>query len=277
MSILLTAALVLTAPGCERPAAPTFAAGTTMDRLQRAGSIRIGVKPDQPGLGFRNPATNDYEGFDIEIATIVAAELGLTRRQIKFVTTTSAVREQYLAGGRVDLVIASYSMNDRRRETVGQAGPYFVTGQQLLVRAADRDVITGPDDVRSDRVCSVRGSTSIEVWRRRYGSTPVDETTYTDCVRRLLTHSVDAVTTDGVVLLGYVAQLPTKLAVVGAPFSDDRYGIGYPKGDLALCEFLTGVIAEIERDGRWDAAFDRTLGKTGVPAPPKPPLQPCRP
>jgi glutamate transport system substrate-binding protein len=275
-ALVLAAVLALASAACDRPESVSFPAGTTMDRLNRAGQIRIGVKSDQPSLGFRNPATNDYEGFDIEIATIVAQELGLTRGQIRFITTTSAVREEYLVEGRVDIVVASYSMIESRQGIVGQAGPYFVTGQQLLVRQADKDVITGPEQLGPGRVCSVKGSTSIENWKTLYKTAPVAELTYTSCVRRLLAGSVDGVTTDGAVLLGYVAQLPTKLALVGRAFSVDQYGIGYPKGDFEFCTFLTRVIEDSSRDGRWDEAFKKTLGTANVPAPPKPPLQSCR-
>ncbi|MEU4423627.1 glutamate ABC transporter substrate-binding protein [Actinoplanes sp. NPDC024001] len=274
--LAVVAGVLLSCLACARPQAMQFPAGTTMHRLQQSGQIRIGVKSDQPSLGFLNPATNHYEGFDIEIATIVAAELGLSRKRITFVTTTSKVRETYLIDGRVDIVVASYSMNDQRRALVGQAGPYFRTGQQLLVRRADRHVISGPDQIGRRTVCSASGSTSIDKWEQLYGTVPVAELTYTKCVQRLLTRSVDGVTTDGVVLLGYVAQLPTKLAVVGPEFSDDAYGIGYPKGDRAFCEFLNGVIAKAEQDGRWSRAFHETLGRAGVRAPAKPALEPCR-
>jgi glutamate transport system substrate-binding protein len=276
LAVAVVVGAVLSAAACDRPPAVEFAAGTTMHRLQESGRIRIGVKSDQPSLGFLNPATNHYEGFDVELATIVAAELGLSRKQITFVPTTSARREKYLVEGQVDIVVASYSMNDRRRESVGQAGPYFRTGQQLLVRRADKNDITGPERIRDGRVCSASGSTSIDHWRQLYGTTPVAELTYTKCVQHLLTRTVDGVTTDGVVLLGYVAQLPTKLAVVGPVFSVDAYGIGYPKGDRAFCEFLSGVIAATERNGRWNKAFKETLGRAGVAAPAKPAIEPCR-
>ncbi|MFF5287829.1 glutamate ABC transporter substrate-binding protein [Paractinoplanes globisporus] len=276
LAVALAVVALLALPACDSPEFVDFPAGTTMHRLQHSGRIRIGVKADQPSLGFLNPATNQYEGFDVELATIVAAELGLSRKQITFVTTTSRVREDYLVQGRVDIVVASYSMSDRRRAVVGQAGPYFKTGQQLLVRRAEKNVITGPEKIRGGRVCSVSGSTSIDRWRQLYGTTPEIADNYTKCVQRLLTRSVDGVTTDGVVLLGYVAQLPTKLAVVGPEFSVDAYGIGYPKGDRALCDFLSGVITKVEHDGRWNKAFKETLGQAAVAAPPKPAVEPCR-
>jgi glutamate transport system substrate-binding protein len=273
---VMATALALTPAACHSSTPVSFQPGTTMDRLHRAGKITIGVKADQPSLGFRNPATGHYEGFDIDIAVMVADELGLTRDQIHFEETTSNNRQTYLIKGLVDIVIASYSITDDRRQTVGQAGPYYITGQQLLVRRADAGKITGPDDVVASHVCSVSGSTPLKNWQHRYGGPPIAEPTYTDCVRRLLGGSVDAVTSDGAVLLGYAAQLPTKLAVVGAPFSKEPYGIGYRKGDRPFCEFLTGVIQRLENDGRWDRAFAETLGKAGAPAPAKPRPEPCQ-
>ena len=270
------AILALTLGACDAARSVSFPAGTAMDQLHRAGKITVGVKADQPSLGFRNPATGDYEGFDIDLAVIVADELGLARRQITFVETTTKDRETYLTTGRVDVVIGSYSITPDRQKTVGQAGPYYKTGQQLLVRQTDRDRITAPGDVPTDKVCSVRGSTPLENWQRKYGGRPIAEPTYTDCVRRLLRGSVDAVTSDGAVLLGYAAQLPTKLAVVGQPFSEEAYGIGYRKGDRPFCAFLTRVITDIENDGRWDKAFAQTLGKAGAPIPVKPPPRPCQ-
>jgi ABC-type amino acid transport/signal transduction systems, periplasmic component/domain len=214
--------LLLTACGGDDDA-PTqvesntnFAAGTTMAKLSEAKSVKIGVKFDQPGLGYKKPGTDTPEGFDVEIAKIVAAKLGIEPGQIEWVETVSKNREPFLQNGTVDMVVASYSITDERRKTVGQAGPYYVTGQQLLVRKDDSS-ITGPDALTGKKVCSVTGSTSIKTVQEKYGAAPVPFATYTECVQQLLNNSVDAVTTDGSILLGYAAQQPDKLKVVGAP------------------------------------------------------------
>ena len=127
----------------------------------------------------------------------------------------SESREQLLEGGSFDLVVASYSITDERRELVGQAGPYFTTGQQLLIRVEDEDVITGPDDLAGRKVCSVTGSTSLERVVTEYAADPVGFTTYSECVDQLREDEVDAVTTDGAILLGYAAQRPNLFRVVG--------------------------------------------------------------
>jgi glutamate transport system substrate-binding protein len=273
--------LLLSACGGDDAAAPTevasdtnFAAGTTMAKLSDAKSVKIGVKFDQPGLGYKKPGTDTPEGFDVEIAKIVAAKLGIQPGQIEWVETVSKNREPFLQNGTVDMVVASYSITDARREVVGQAGPYYVTGQQLLVRKDDSS-ITGPDSLGGKKVCSVTGSTSIKTVQEKYKAAPVPFATYTECVQQLLSNSVDAVTTDGSILLGYAAQQPDKLKVVGESFSEERYGIGFKKGDNAFCSFLNDTLTASFGDGSWKKSYDDTLGKGGGETPAQPALDPC--
>ncbi len=255
---------------------PEFESGTTMAELADAGEITIGVKFDQPNLGFLPPGEETPEGFDVEMGKIVAANLGIAEEDITWEQTISDNREPFLENGTVDIVIASYSITPERRAIVGQAGPYYVTGQQLLV-AADDDSIAGPEDLDGKRVCSVTGSTSIITVEEEYGANPAGFDTYSECVTQLQNGNVDAVTTDGAILLGYAAQDPDNLEVVGEPFSEERYGIGYfPPDDTAMCEFLNETIQESYDDGTWQEAFDSTLGESGVEAPEPPELDACQ-
>ncbi len=251
---------------------PTFDSGTTMAKLADAGKITIGVKFDQPGIGFLEPGADAPKGFDIEMGRIVAGALGIDDSGIDWKQTVSDNREPFLQDGTVDIVIASYSITDDRRGVVGQAGPYYVTGQQLLVREEDKDSITKPEDTKGKKVCSVTGSTSLQRMEDDYGASPVPFDTYSECVDQLEKGTVDAVTTDGAILLGYAAENPDKLEVVGEPFSEERYGIGFSKGDDAMCQFLTDTIKQSYDDGTWAKAFEATLGQSGVdtPEPPEP-------
>ena len=239
------------------------------------GTIRIGVKYDQPGIGLRPPGADAPEGFDIEIGRIIADRLGIDEADITWVEAVSDSREQLLEGGSFDLVIASYSITPERQQLVGQAGPYFTTGQQLLVRTEDASSITGPDDLSGLRVCSVTGSTSLERVEADYAADPVGLTTYSECVNKLRLDEVDAVTTDGAILLGYAAERPKSYTVVGEPFSEERYGIGYPQDAEGMCEFLTEVLERSFEDGTWAEAFEKTLGGAGVETPEPPDLDPC--
>ncbi|MFZ0142144.1 MAG: glutamate ABC transporter substrate-binding protein [Aeromicrobium sp.] len=255
-------------------AAAKFEDGTRMKELAEAGKVKIGVKYDQPGVGFKAAGQDTPTGIDPEVGKIIAGQLGIKADGIEWVETISDNREPFLKNKTVDFVIASYSITDERREVVGQAGPYYVTGQSLLV-AKDDNSIKGPDDLNGKKVCSVTGSTSIATVEEKYGAEPAGFDTYSECVDQLKNGSVDAVTTDGAILLGYAAEDPEALKVVGEPFSEERYGIGYNKDQPELCEFLNETITTMFEDGTFEKAFDATLGKSGNEPPEAPEPDPC--
>jgi len=256
----------------DENAASKFEAGTAMADLAKAGKVKIGVKFDQPGLGFKRAGEDTPSGFDIEIGKILAAKLGIPASKVQWVETISDNREPFLQKGTVDFVIATYSITDDRRKVVGQAGPYYLTGQQILVKKGSD--ITGPDDVKGKEVCSVTGSTSLKQIEAK-GAKGVGFETYSQCRDQVLDGAVEAMTTDGSILLGYAAENPDELEVVGEPFSEERYGVGYNKDKPELCQFIVDTITEAEKNGDWAKAFEATLGKSGVKTPEAPEMDPC--
>jgi glutamate transport system substrate-binding protein len=253
-------------------AADEFEDGTRMKELAESGDITIGVKYDQPGIGFKGATDDMPKGFDPEMGKILAADLGIAPEEITWKETISDNREPFLESGEVDLVIASYSITDERREVVGQAGPYYVTGQQLLVRS-DSD-IESLADVKGTEVCSVTGSTSLENIEAE-GARPRGFDTYSECVDQVLSGTVDAMTTDGAILLGYAAENPDELKVVVEPFSEERYGVGYSKDSPEMCEWINSTIEESYESGAWEEGFQATLGQADVETPDQPELDPC--
>lgn len=225
--------------------------------------IRIGIKFDQPGLGFQDGSK--YTGFDVDVARYVAKSLGYEEGDIQFIAAPSAQRETMLQNKQVDMIFATYSITDKRKETVSFAGPYFVAGQDLLV-AADDSAITGPDTLEGKNLCSVTGSTSAQRIKDDYASgvNLVEQPGYAECVTALVAGSVDAVTTDDIILAG-LAAIPAnagKVKVVGNPFSEERYGVGLPK-DSDQCEPINEAIDKMVKDGSWQKALDDNVGSTG--------------
>jgi glutamate transport system substrate-binding protein len=256
----------------EEGAADSFEAGTRMKELADSGKVTIGVKYDQPGIGFKGATDDMPTGLDPEMGKILAASLGIAAEDITWKETISDNREPFLKGGEVDLVIASYSITDDRRKIVGQAGPYYVTGQQLLVKKGSD--IKGVDDIKGKEVCSVTGSTSLENVEKE-GAKPRGFDTYSECRDQVVDGAVDSMTTDGAILLGYAAEDPDNLEVVGEPFSEERYGIGYAKKYPEMCQWITDTLKKAQDDGAWDKAFEATLGKSGVETPEPPKMDPC--
>ncbi len=252
-----------------------FEDGTRMKELADAGSIKIGVKYDQPGLGFKDAASDIPTGFDVEMAKVLVASLGIDPEdtsKVDYVETISDNREPFLEDGTVDLVLASYSITDERREVVGQAGPYLVTGQQLLV-AEDSD-IESVADVEGEEVCSVTGSTSLDNVEAE-GMKPVGFDTYSECVEKVLDGTVSAMSTDGTILAGYAAQNEGELKVVGDEFSEERIGVGYSQDYPEMCQWIVDTITAAHEDGLYEEAFNATLGPSGVEVPELPEMDAC--
>jgi glutamate transport system substrate-binding protein len=250
----------------------SFEAGTTMAKLNEAGAITIGTKFDQPGFGLLNPQTKAPEGFDVEMGTLVAAKLGIPADKITWTETVSANREQFIENGQVDLVVATYTINDTRKQRVDFAGPYYTAGQDIMVAKGNPEKIQGPDDLAGKTVCSVEGSTPAENIRTKYPQAQLTLfDTYSKCADALTNGQVQAVTTDNVILTGLVAGNKEGFELVGKPFTEEPYGIGLAKGDTAFRTFVNDVLDESFKDGSWAEAWDSTAGAiTGTPAPQPP-------
>lgn len=252
-----------------------FEAGSRMAELAKAGKITVGHKTDQPGVGFQGATDKVPSGFDIEVAKLLIADLCIdpASDNVNWEETISDNREPYLESGKVDVVLASYSITDDRQKVVGQAGPYMVTGQQVLVGADSK--ITGIDDLKGKEVCSVTGSTSLENVKAK-GAKGVGADSYSECAEKVLDGTYEAMSTDGTILAGLAAQNEGKLKVVGDEFSTENIGVGYGKDHPEMCEWIDGVLTDAFEDGGWAKAFELTLGPSGVETPEPPKLQACK-
>ncbi len=178
----------------------------------------------------------------------------------------SANREKFIQDGTVDIVIATYTINDSRKETVSFAGPYYSAGQALMTLVGTDD-INGPEDLAGKNVCSVEGSTPAENIRTNYPDAKlVVFGAYTDCLEPLRNGQVDVVTTDNVILAGYVAENPDEFKVVGEPFTTEPYGIGLARTDDEFRNWINDVLEESFADGTWADAWAKTAGTVLPPA-----------
>jgi glutamate transport system substrate-binding protein len=257
---------------------PTFPAGTTMAALQQKGRLVVGVKFDQNGFGLKNPTTGKIEGFDVEVAKLVAqgifgGSLEEAEQKIEFKEAVSKNREPFIQDGTVDIVVATYTINDTRKQVVDFAGPYFVAEQDILVKSSDT-AIKSVTDLNGKKVCTVKGSTSEKNVRAKAPQADVTLfDTYTQCAEALTDGRVVAVTTDNTILAGTAAASNGAFKLVKAPFSNEPYGIGLKKGDQQFRDFLNDRLEAIFRDGSWAAAFERTLGKIGLDTPRPPTVE----
>ncbi|MFT8395576.1 glutamate ABC transporter substrate-binding protein [Propionibacterium sp.] len=238
--------------------------GSSSSTGSAQGRISIGVKVDQPGTSLK--VGSEIKGFDADVARYVADQMGYAPGQIDFKEAVSAQRETMIESGQVDFIVATYSITDSRKQRVEFAGPYFVAGQDLLVRQDDNS-ITGPDSLNGKKLCSVTGSTSAQTIKTKYASgVDLQEMdSYSKCVQALAGGQIDAITTDNVILAGYAAQpqYQGKLKLVNHPFTTENYGIGLKKGDAARCTAITDALTKMISSGEWQKSVDDNLSTGG--------------
>lgn len=231
------------------------------DRASEAGKIVIGVKEDQPGFGMRDSMTGERSGFDIDMATWIAAELGFAESDIEFLLVPSQSREQSLQNGDADLIIGMYTISDKRKELVDFAGPYMADGQSILVRA-DNDTISGEEDLAGHKVCSITGSTPIQYIKENHpDAETVEFDNMAQCVEALTSGQVDAVSTDQALLIGYTTLVPGELKVVGDRFTEEGFGIGMAKGNDSLRHYINALLTD--NTAVLEGLFDSNLGASG--------------
>ncbi|MER8223639.1 glutamate ABC transporter substrate-binding protein [Streptomyces sp. NPDC094143] len=233
--------------------------------------IKIGIKYDQPGLGLKEP-DGSFSGFDVDVATYVAKELGYEPDQIEWVETKSADRENALSRGDVKMIAATYSITDERKQKVDFAGPYLLAHQDLLVKK-DSD-ITKATDLNEKKLCSVAGSTSAQNVKDDFA--PKAQLTqrggYSECLSALQSGAVDALTTDDSILAGYAAQDQYKgqFKLAGLKLSNENYGIGVKKGDKATLDKINKALEKMVSDGAWKKAVQENFGPANYKNEPAP-------
>ncbi|WP_328302548.1 glutamate ABC transporter substrate-binding protein [Streptomyces sp. NBC_00435] len=241
--------LVLTASGC-------------VGDDDSKGTLAIGIKFDQPGVGMREP-DGTFTGFDVDVARYIAKQLGYKPDRIAFKQVYSNDRELLIQYNEVQFVAASYSINDKRKEKVDFAGPYFLAHQDLMVRADDT-TITKAEDLNNKRLCSVTGSTSAENVKKNLApkASLLELPGYSECLVALQDHLVDAMTTDNSILAGYTVRKGNegKFRLIGLSLSSENYGIGMKKGNTELQGKVNEAIRKMVADGSWEAAVKKNFG-----------------
>ncbi len=243
--------------------------GSDEEATAEGGTLKVGTKFDQPLFGVNTP--DGVVGFDADIARYIAAELGM---EVEFQEAVSANREPFLEAGTVDMVVATYTINEARDEIIDFAGPYYVAGQDIMVLADNPKGITGIEDLNSGdiKTCTVEGSTSLENLNSMAPDADVTTfDTYSKCADAMGQGRVDAVTTDNVILLGLASEADGAYTLVENPFTEEPYGIGVPQDSPLRCQINTALQKAYD-DGTWAQIYTDTVGAVAATVPSPPPL-----
>lgn len=263
-ALLLSVTMLFALTACGGGDGGQTSTGRTPADITASGVLKVGVKTDVPGFGLLNTADNTYSGIEIDLANKIAEELGIDK--VEFTPVTAATRGQLLDSGDIDMVAATFTISEERKQSWNFTTPYYTDAVSLLVK---KD--SGIEDVTdlADKIIGVAtGSTSMKALTEAAAEANVTLTdanfselaTYPEIKAALDAGRVDAFCVDGSILAGYVDE--TNHILESVRFSPQEYGIATKKANTEWAEYLDGLITGWLEDG----TMDQIIADNGVVA-----------
>jgi polar amino acid transport system substrate-binding protein len=272
------------AADCTDPEAsltPSSSDGPTIDKIKQAGKLVVGVDQNSYRWGYRDPATGNLEGFDIDLVRAIAQNILGNPDAVIYRAIPTNQRIEAIQKDKVDIVVRTMTINCARIKQVAFSTAYFQAGQQVL--APKGSDITGYNDtLKGKKVCTATGSTANDALKQKsfgaiFEDTPSAQRTVPnqlDCLVRLQVGEADAVVTDNALAAGQAAQDPA-VELKGEPFTTEFYGVATKIGKDDLVRRINQVLVDYRKggnDSKWMTAYRSWLasdlkGITGPPAP----------
>jgi glutamate transport system substrate-binding protein len=252
--------------------ASAIPAGSWADKIKQRGKLIRGGTDTGPLFSLKDPTTGKITGFDAGLAAMLAHYItGKTDQSaVDLVITTVDTRETLLQNGNVDAVFATYTITEPRAQKVAFAGPYYESGDAIMVKK-DNTTITKVDDLNGKNVATESNSTAalaIKQFAPQANVLLFQEDA--QCVAAVQQGRADAYVLDQGILISDASTNPA-VKVVGQPFTKEPYGIGLPLNDPSAKQFVNDWLQKIYTDGSWAKLWKATIGTVvsgDAPAPP---------
>ncbi|ANE46244.1 amino acid ABC transporter substrate-binding protein [Paenibacillus swuensis] len=228
--------------------------------IKERGKLVAGVKFDTKLFGLKDPGTGNVEGFDIDIAKALAKKLFGDESKLELKEVTSQTRIPMLNNGEIDLIVATMTITEKRKEEVDFSEVYFKAGQSLLVKKGS--AIKGLDDVTKDtKVLGVKGATSIKNIEEKVAGLKVQQyQNYQEAFTALKAGQGEVLTTDNAILFGMTQQDPN-YELAGDIFTDEPYGMAMKKGETEWVTYVNEFLAELKSSGEYDKIYEKWIGE----------------
>ncbi len=228
-----------------------------LDDIKQAGVLRVAAFDSNPPFGFVDQKTKQISGLDVDYAKAIADKIGV---KLELRPTNPANRVPLLSSGKVDLVLANFTITEERAKQVDFSIPYFSSGQQFL---AKKGILTSADQLNGLRIGADKGTTNEIILRRDFPKAVIvafDDTPF--AFTALRNGNVQAITQDGPKLVGLLANVPDKenYEIPSFTISNDYMGVGIPKGEKTLVDFVNTTLLELEANGKASAIYDAWFG-----------------
>lgn len=226
--------------------------------IYKRGRIIVGVDQSQYLLSFRDNATGELKGFEVDLAREIARDIFRFPDRVDFRFVDSSKRTEALVSGQVDIVIRTMSITKERAAEVDFSVPYLDSSVRMLVPTSSH--LDGAQDLSDERICVAAGSNTVNIARENFPQHELLRTrTWTDCLMALQQYQAGLLVGDETILAGFAAQDPLT-TVAGEPFATQHYAVGIPKGYDGLTRQVNYTLNRVRTDGTWDAMFKRWLG-----------------
>jgi polar amino acid transport system substrate-binding protein len=230
-----------------------------LDDIRKAGVLRVAAFDGNPPFGFIDEASKKIVGFDVDYANELGKKLGV---KVEFVPTNPANRIPLLTANKVDLVFANFTITEERAKVIDFSIPYIASGQQFLAR---KGVLQNADQVKDLKIGADKGTTMEQTLREKYPSARVisfDDTPF--AIAALRNGNVQAITQDGTKLTALLANFPDKdkYEIPAFAISEELEGVGVPKGETRLVNFINDWLHDLEKNGTAQNIYDRWFGPT---------------
>lgn len=250
--------------------AAAIAPGSWADKVKQRGTLNVGGTDAGPLFSLKNPATGKVTGFDAGLSQMLAHYITGKTGNTQLTITTVDTRETLIQNGTVDAVFATYTITPARATKVAFAGPYYESGDAIMVKA-DNTTINNVNDLNGKTVATEANSTAVlALQKAASGAKPLLFQEDAQCVAAVQQGRADAYVLDQGILISDASTNPA-VKVVGEPFTKEPYGIGLPLSDPSAKQFVNDWLKKIFADGTWAKLWKATIGTVVKGDPPAPP------
>lgn len=255
LSLTVTALLLVVGlAACGGKNNDTDASFRTLDEIKESGKIVIGVFSDKAPFGYVDE-NGKYQGYDVYFAERIAKDLGV---EVEYVSTDPASRVEYAATGKVDIILANFTVTEERARQVDFALPYMKV--KLGVVSPDTALITAAEQLNGKQLIVVKGTTAETYFEKNYPDVTLQKyDEYADAYNALLDGRGDAFSTDNTEVLAWAIQNPGYTVGIDALGNADTIAPALQKGNTTLLEWLNDEIEELAKENFFHTDYEATL------------------
>ncbi len=226
----------------------------TVDEIKQSGKVIIGVFSDKAPFGYVDE-NGSYQGYDVYFAERIAKDLGV---DVEYVSTDPASRVEYAATGKVDIILANFTVTEERAEKVDFALPYMKV--KLGVVSPDTAVVRSIDDLKDKTLIVVKGTTAETYFEKNEPDVKLQKyDEYADAYNALLQGRGDAFSTDNTEVLAWALVNPGYTVGIDALGNADTIAPAVQKGNTSLLNWLNDEIKSLGNENFFHADYDATL------------------